>query len=539
MRYSIENLRALMWAVPVGLRYLALYLLAAGLAQSHEAATFHFTPWNAASALSLALLIRFSPRWFPVALLAPLLAGLISGDVLADWPWSLVRANVEAASCAGAAGVFLFLAGKSPDGDRLRAVASLLLSAALAAAGIAAERLIEAMASGSPVLSELDLAGQVFLANVVAMACLAPLAIVGDLSRMWPHRKPTILSETALQILSLAIVTWEVFFRSVNAENHFFYLLFLPVAWITIRHGLLGAALSLAFVYVASVAADLVLPGGVQLTVELQVRLAALAVTALFFGVIVNESRKSQERLLVQQNELAHFQRLNVGWEMASAMGHELNQPLTAAMNYSQAAVRYLKAPSPDLERASDALAKGINQIELAGQTIHGLKNFMRKSDLHLAHARVADIVDHAFSLVSADANIANVALQASDMTALPSVMADQVQIVQVLVNLLRNAVQAIASTGMESGTVIVEALASADSVVVSVADTGPGLDPQIAARLFEPFVTTKASGMGLGLAISKSILDAHAGNLCAEMFRSGMKFKFTLPLAHAEVDDA
>ena len=540
MQYWICNLGGLAWAAPIALGYLALYLVADGLAQSREAHLFAFTPWNAAPALSLALLVRFGPRWFPLALLASLLAGLIYGDWLVDWRWSIARAVVEVAACAGAAGLFRSLTGKSADADRLPVIAALLVSVAVAATGIATGWLLEFARSEPSAASGLAFFGEVILANVAAMFCLVPLATVRGLLHRLRWQRPTLASETVLQIIALAIVTWEVFFRSVNFEIRFFYLLFLPMAWITIRHGLLGAALGLAFVYLAPTASDRLLPEGIQSAAELQIRLSALAVTALLFGVMVNERRRSQERQLVQQNELAHFQRLNVGWEMASALGHELNQPLTAAMNYSQAAVRLLATPTPDVARATDALNKGIDQIELAGQTIHGLKNFMRKSDLQLMRVRVSDLVGHAFRLVSAEAQAANITLQANDMTALSPVIADQVQIVQVLVNLLRNAMQAISSADMPSGSVTVDAMATAEGMVISVADTGPGLDPQIAARLFEPFVTTKESGMGLGLAISKSILDAHAGNLRAEeVFRSGMVFKFTLPLAPAEAGDA
>jgi C4-dicarboxylate-specific signal transduction histidine kinase len=336
------------------------------------------------------------------------------------------------------------------------------------------------------------------------------------------------------------MIAWEVFVLSADSEIHYFYLLFLPVAWITIRHGQRGAALALAFVYLAPVITDQVLTHDGKATAELQIRLGALAVTALLLGAMVSERRRSQEQMLTQQNELAHFQRLNVGWEMASALAHELNQPLSAAMNYSQAALRLISAPSPDLQRATNTLAKGVDQIELAGKTIHGLRNFMRKGELRLTLTRVDDLVDNAFRLVAGEAHAANVMLRAESLSELPPIMADQIQIVQVLVNLVRNAVQAIEAANMNKGTVTIAAAATADAVSVSVTDTGPGIEPQIEARLFEPFVTSKHSGMGLGLAISKSILNAHAGELLVEPSpRGGAAFRFTLPLAHAETTDA
>jgi two-component system sensor kinase FixL len=212
---------------------------------------------------------------------------------------------------------------------------------------------------------------------------------------------------------------------------------------------------------------------------------------------MVSERRASQALLSAQQSELAHFQRMNIGWEMASALGHELNQPLSAAMNYCQAALRQMRAPSPDLQRAQETLSRGIDQVDKAGQTIHWLRNFMRKHELRFARSSVADLVNQAFRLVSADAHAANVTLNVGDIAGLPAVMVDHVQIVQVLVNLLRNSVQAIAEAGMARGAVTVSAKAGKGTVTIRVIDTGPGFAPEIAQHLFEPFKTSKSSGMG------------------------------------------
>ncbi|OJU29029.1 MAG: hypothetical protein BGN89_02650 [Alphaproteobacteria bacterium 64-6] len=254
---------------------------------------------------------------------------------------------------------------------------------------------------------------------------------------------------------------------------------------------------------------------------------------------MVSERRRSQEQVQAQQTELTHLQRLNIGSEMASALAHELSQPLTAAMNYTLAALRMIKAPDPDLERAAEVLSKGISQVEAAGQTVHGLREFMQKSELRLSRSRIDETVERAFHLVSAEADAAHIDLRSVGLPALPPVYVDQVRIVQVLVNLLRNAVQAISEAKMASGAITVSGMDNGDLIEISVADAGPGIAAEVMVRLFLPFVSTKASGMGLGLAISKSILESHEGDLQAVALPQGARFKLTLPRSSAEIRDA
>ncbi|MFA5901281.1 MAG: ATP-binding protein [Hyphomicrobium sp.] len=488
--------------------------------------------WDMAPAISLMLLISLGPRWFLPTFVAPILAGLIHGSISA---WTIVGAGSESVACLLGAVTFRAAAGRRLDIAILRNVAFLLGAVAIAAAGIAAADFIEVVVAHNAIASiAVSSAAKKFVAAAVAMLSLTPLAIERDLYRPASWRGQAL--ETVLQFVALGLIAWEVFVRSANSEMHYFYLLFLPVAWITIRHGQPGAALALALTALAAVVSGRILQHGALPLTEQQVRLAALAVTALLLGVMVSERRASQERLIAQQNELAHFQRLNIGWEMASALGHELNQPLSAAMNYCQAALRQMRAASPDLQLAQETLSRGIDQVEQAGQTIHGLRNFMRKHELRFAPTKVGYLVNQAFRLVSAEAYAANVTLSAGDLAGFPAVMVDHVQIVQVLVNLLRNSVQAVAEAGMAKGAVTVTAEVVEGSVAIGVVDTGPGLAADIAERLFEPFTTSKTSGMGLGLAISKSIIKAHGGEMrIDDLFKGGAAFVFTLPVAREE----
>ncbi|MEW5726230.1 MAG: ATP-binding protein, partial [Pseudomonadota bacterium] len=367
---------------------------------------------------------------------------------------------------------------------------------------------------------------------------VGPAMVLHD-PRRWRHLRGLLSVEAMLQAAALAVIGYEVFGRFANAETHFFYLMFLPLAWVTTRHGQQGATLALAATFVAPLATDWIHGHEDHAVIELQIRLFALSVTSLLLGAMVSERHTAQTHMMARQTELAHVQRLNVGWEMASALAHELNQPLTAAMNYCQASLRILRANPADAERACEVLSKGIDRIERAGEIIHGLRDFMRKGDVRRVRMTVAEVVEDALRLVVAEANDSGVILHAGGLAGLPAAMADRTQVVQVLVNLARNAIQAIATSGI-GGTVAISARVGDEGLEVTVADDGPGLDDAVAARLFEPFVTTKDVGMGLGLSISKSILETNGGRLWAEQGAAGgTVFRFTLPLAEEELTDA
>jgi two-component system sensor kinase FixL len=255
------------------------------------------------------------------------------------------------------------------------------------------------------------------------------------------------------------------------------------------------------------------------------------------------ELRDSEARFRELQAKLLHVSRLSVAGEMAAALAHELNQPLAAVAGSVRAARRVLAAsapgrPPPPVE-VRDALDLAFEQSLRAGQIIKRLRGFVTKGGE--AETRRAEdlprLVEEAAALALVGAEAHGVAVAFCLDPALPPVLADRIQIQQVLVNLLRNAVEAMADgEGRDGGRrhrelVAAAAPAGPDAVEVSVADTGPGLAPEIAERPFEPFASTKPGGMGMGLAISRGIVEAHGGRIWAEPNPGGgAVFRFTLP---------
>jgi two-component system sensor kinase FixL len=224
--------------------------------------------------------------------------------------------------------------------------------------------------------------------------------------------------------------------------------------------------------------------------------------------------------------------------QMAAAMAHELNQPLTATTNYISAAMRLLDAPQPDMTRIRYAMTQAVDQTQRSGEIIRRLRSFSGRADAIRQPETLAKLVEEATALALVGLKERGVAVQiALDLT-LPRVMADRVQIQQVLLNLIRNAVEAMESSPRRELTL---STAHWDRMVaISVADTGGGIPTAIEAQLFQPFVTTKRDGMGIGLSVCRAIVEAHSGRLWVEKNRGGGSvFRFTLPAAEAEADSA
>ena len=255
----------------------------------------------------------------------------------------------------------------------------------------------------------------------------------------------------------------------------------------------------------------------------------------LFTGFVrdLTERQRTRRRLQELQSELTHISRLTEMGQMASSLAHEINQPLTAATNYLQAARLFLaKGDSAALERTSTVIDNSLAQVTRATQIIQRLRDFVRRGETEQRAEDVGNIIEEASGLALIGAKERGVKVQLRALPQLPQVLIDKVQIQQVVVNLMRNAIEAMEGSERRELT-ISAAMAGEDAVGISVVDTGPGIAPEIADRLFQPFITTKAHGMGVGLSICRSIVEAHGGKLRTEPNPGGgTVFSFTVPTA-------
>jgi two-component system sensor kinase FixL len=254
--------------------------------------------------------------------------------------------------------------------------------------------------------------------------------------------------------------------------------------------------------------------------------------TRLFTGFVrdLTERQRTERRLHELQDGLLHVSRLRSMGQMAAALAHELNQPLTATANYVRAAVRLLDMVPPNLGRAREAMGSAAEQTLRSGEIIRRLRAFVARGEVSRQSEDVVNLVEEACGLALVGVQEHGITVHISQETAIPRAVVDRVQIKQVLLNLMRNAVEAM--DGCDVRELAVRTGVQSDSVLVSVADTGGGIPPEISAKLFQPFVTTKPEGMGIGLSVCRTIIEAHGGRLWVESNPAGGSvFRFTLPV--------
>ena len=262
----------------------------------------------------------------------------------------------------------------------------------------------------------------------------------------------------------------------------------------------------------------------------------------LFSGFIrdLTERQQTEARLQELQSELVHMSRLTAMGEMASALAHELNQPLSAIANYMKGSRRLLEGNSDDSAAVlRDAMDKAAEQAMRAGEIIRRLRAFVARGETERRVEDVKKLVEEASALALVGVKDKGIRVQFQFDPRVDFVLADKVQIQQVLLNLMRNAIEAMADSDKRELTVATAQMPE-DLVAISVADTGAGIAPEIKAQLFQPFVTTKRTGMGVGLSISRTIVEAHGGSIVPRPNPGGgTVFSFTLPAVTKEEADS
>ncbi|MEO6634831.1 MAG: PAS domain S-box protein [Devosia sp.] len=249
--------------------------------------------------------------------------------------------------------------------------------------------------------------------------------------------------------------------------------------------------------------------------------------------------KESEERLRALQNEFAHLARVNDLGEMAAAIAHEINQPLTAIANYLHSGQMFVdgRPAANALADAREAMANAAEQGSRAGTIVRSLRDFARKSVGSRSIERADNLVDTAMALALLDAAVKGISVEHQAGAGEAMVEVDAVQIEQVLVNLFRNSIEAMSMNPKRTPrrlTIATKTLLPEHVVQFCVADTGPGIAPDLRDRLFDPFVTSKPKGMGMGLSVCRRIIESHGGNVeLASNSTSGATFKVTLPISN------
>lgn len=277
---------------------------------------------------------------------------------------------------------------------------------------------------------------------------------------------------------------------------------------------------------------------GSTFPIDLAVGEVMLREERVFAGFIrdLTESRETERLLHNLQGELAHASRITSMGTLATSIAHELNQPLTAVTNYVQAARDLLADLTPEnVALVREALEETATEALRAGQIVHRLRDFVSRGETTREIASLHRMVTETTALALLDVNVRNTDFSTRLDPACDAVLVDPVQVQQVLLNLMRNAHDAMADMPVKQ-MLVASAPAPGGMVRVTVSDSGPGISPEIAGRLFQPFLSTKDSGMGLGLSICHTIVTSHGGKIWAEPSElGGTSFHFTLMSADTE----
>ena len=506
---------------------LALYVVLDWLTYVYPA-RFGITPFNPEAAVAVVLFMlcgaRYAPLVFIVALWGefalpasprPIAVILINSAILTAGFFAMAHAL---------SGRFRIRVELDTRRDVLRLMGVTL--ACMLVCGVAYVGVLVAHSIG-PTDRYFNGARRFFIGYSVGVLVAAPLLLMSISEKRRAQFNAWLRAPEAwLQIAGIALCVWWVFIQDQRDHVRNFYLLFLPLIWAATRFGMVGAASAMALVQMGLFAA-VYFSGYQPISVfELQLLLMALAITGLLLGVAIDEQQRATQ-------DFRESLKLAAAGEMAAAITHEINQPLTALSSYATAGQLMAAAPALDRSQLNETMGKLVEESRRTAAVVRRLRDFFRSGSTRLERVALAEIAARAVVSLQAKASDGRVTLTCdtpgSD-SAIPLVLVDAVQIEVVLRNLLMNAMDS-AATSSAGGSVSVHIAADkAGMLLVEVRDSGPGIRTQDAERLFESFVTTKTSGMGMGLAISRAIIDAHGGQIWAVPGSTGLMC-FTLPL--------
>lgn len=487
------------------------------------------TPWSPASALGLLFLVRYGGRAVPPLALAILAADAWVRDL--PLPWLLACGLALQLS----AGYWLIatilrqrLGSKGMFSDRRGlidwvtiAVIGTLFNSLLFIAGLA-------LAGFLPPATVVETFLHYWLSDVVGILVSMPLLSLLLDARARTRLRRLLLGRESLSLVSTGSVLALAFVAGEMTEFKYFSVLFLPIAWAAARQGLAGAVLTIGLSQVGVIIASHLLGLSALTLLELEMLVLVLALSGFFIGVVVDE----KQRLTA---ELQQTLRLAAAGEMAGALSHELHQPLTALLAYTRACQQLL-AQGESGERLREVIDRIVAESQRAADVVSRLRDFFRTGTTRLERIWLREILSSVAERFSAQAKQQEIELVLHPAPPC-ALWADRLQFEVVLRNLLANAFEAAAERPQGERQVRVSAHQEGPGrVCVMVEDSGPGVAEEMVEHLFEAFHSSKASGLGLGLAISRAIIEAHGGSLWAEVAGHGV-FKLVLPLEEKAAD--
>ena len=481
---------------------------------------FNITPWNPQPALAVAWMLLGGLHHAPVVLATVFVADILVRHA----PGGYLITVLTSVTLAGGYAAIAWLLRSLVSDPGLRSTKDLTIFASVvtAATAIIGAAFVGVLRAAG-LLSETPVPNawlRFWIGDAVGILVTAPLLLaVADPARraglLALARRPEVLAQMALLVATL----WLIFAGLAGDPARHFYLLFVPLIWIAARGGMNGAVVATAMVQIGVVLG--VHREGVAAlpVVELQALVATFGLTGLFLGVMVDERQRATEGY-------RHTLRLAAAGEMAGAIAHEVNQPLTALTNYGKSALLLLARGTNERPRLQTIVERMLAEAERAAEVVRRLRDFFRAGTTRLEAVPVEELLSAVRRIGQQLIDARPVALEVRSEADLPALYVDRLQVELVMRNLISNSVDALQATDGARIDISV-APEEGNQLRIVVADNGPGIDPARRETVFEPFVSGKSSGMGLGLAVSRAIAEAHGGSLEA---RSGGEFHLILP---------
>jgi two-component system sensor kinase FixL len=540
----MSKTKAKAWSAPNPLVmlcvYVAAYIFLDRVSLLQALPKIGFTLWNPPPALSLAFLLIYGFRFAPALFVAAVLGDLLNGAVSI---WVMPALVLDGIIAAGYTGVALLLRAFTRPDAGLQSVRDVSCFLSIIAVGVLA---IACAAGGALVLMGVvparDFADTVryfWVGDITGIVALFPVLMSAPIAwKRWqelPARER--LVDLGAFTLGLAIALWIVFAVAPPDEDQFFYLLLLPVIWIGVRHGLPWCAMAILIEQLALVALITLLSYPASSFLEFQIFSIVVAVAGLVLGAVVIERQAAALKLRQQQAELGRMTRLATAGALGTAIVHEISQPLATLATYAHACRRLPSAGPETNGLLTQTLAKIESEALRAGDIVERLRAFLTNGKPQLAPLVLGDAARGVASALVDEARVHGVEIRVEAQSE-TAILADRVQVEQILVNLVRNGIEAAAERTSGEKQVKVRISQSNGEICVDVEDNGPGVADEIAGRLFEPFTTSKPRGMGLGLLLSRQIVEAHGGRLwCERTSAQGAHFAFRLPSDRVPVD--
>jgi two-component system, LuxR family, sensor kinase FixL len=521
--------------------YCAAFVSLHGITNFYPLARLAATPWSPETGLTVAASVLLGWMVIPLAMMSHIIADWTTRGapfLTVEFPASLLYALAYAGP-GTLVRQWLQAFGHESMRFLLRFIA-LTMSAAFIFAGT--QTGLAVLIRQIPLAELLSPAFTLAVGDIIGILTVAPvflLALQEDDVIDYLRRHIVTLVSGGLAIVLISLF---VFGLDSTDDFKFFYLLFVPVVALAVILGLSGAIVSVLITDASMMAIIYWREISPSTATELQLLMISLSVTGLVLGTTVHERgifkralTLSQERLSESQSLLLHSSRVAVVSEMATALAHELNQPLSAIKTYLRTIQRVLGRGGADPAKLQQLLDETVAQVDHAGSLISKTRKFLRRGATPIQKSNLRHIISTSMALMEAELRSAHIETSMHLPKAMPSVWASEIQIQQVIINLLRNAKEAVGAKTAGERTITISAGPAAEPgyMKISIMDSGMGVPSEVRDRLVQPFATSKRDGLGLGLALCRSILATHGGEIWFDQdVTNATCFAFTLRTA-------